>query len=214
MNIAQIKQLQTTDGWIDCSGQIKEIKEIKQRTKSNLSKTPGQKYNVQKLVVQDDTDTISLWAYANQQFMSGQIVSIHGMVKEYQGKRYLDYCDIKTDPNTSQNTQQTPPQPAQATNYQPPAPQGKKEPDWDAKDLRMARMNALTNSTKLVCLMLEAGETKPPDVALIAKTAEMIVNYIYKGLPSLTKPEQQQANSNVELCGDCGQPRPCDCIPF
>ena len=90
MNIAQLKQLQTVDGWVDFAGQIKEVKEIKKRTKSNLSKTPGQPYNVQKLIVQDETDIISLWAYANQQFLQGQIVTIRGMLKEFQNVRYLD----------------------------------------------------------------------------------------------------------------------------
>jgi hypothetical protein len=120
MNIAQIKQLQAVDGWVDFPAQIKEIKEIRQRTKSNLSKTPGQPYNVQKLFVQDETDTIGLWAYANQTFMVGQIVNIHGMVKEFQGNRYLDFCELKQNgQNTAQNIPQAPqnaPQPTKAGN--------------------------------------------------------------------------------------------------
>lgn len=161
MNIAQIKQLTTLDGWIDCSAQIKEVKEIKQRTKSNLSKTPGQAYNIQKLVVQDDTDTIGLWAYANQQFMPGQIVSVHGMVKEYQNKRYLDYCDIKTDTNTyqaPQNPQQAPSQPAQSTN---PPQQGN---------------NDVGIRTGLVCAYISSGK-KP-----LAEDIEYWMKYCKTGI--------------------------------
>lgn len=175
MNITQIKQLQTVDGWIDCNAQIKEVKEIKQRTKSNLSKTPGQKYNVQKLVIQDDTDIIGLWAYANQQFMSGQIVSIHGMVKEYQNKRYLDYCDIKTDINTQQNNQQTPSHPAQATNV----------PQMGNNDVEIRKC--------VVCALL-ARENKP-----LAENVEYWMEYIKTGVDASlpgNKPMEKQPEDN------------------
>ena len=201
MNIAQIKQLQTVDGWIDCNAQIKEVKDIKQRTKSNLSKTPGQKYNVQKLVIQDDTDTISLWAYANQQFMPGQIVSIHGIVKEYQNKRYLDYCDIKTDINTQQNTQQAPSQPAQPTNYQPPAP-----PPPQGMSQQDAASFAINAAARIFG---EAPKEMPANEAanLLIQIAEPIKNWI------LGKQEQYQANPG--WVGDDPEPTPDDSdIPF
>ena len=202
MNITQIKQLQTVDGWIDCNAQIKEVKEIKQRTKSNLSKTPGQKYNVQKLVIQDDTDIISLWAYANQQFMPGQIVSVHGMVKEYQNKRYLDYCDIKTDTNTQQNNQQAPSQPAQATNYQPPAPQ---EPDWDAIAEGKVRCNVL-------CAMLQGGITV--DYPEVLEHTAFIMSGIDTRKISNPDPSIQNEPIEAQFCDECRNLKEeCTCKP-
>lgn len=68
--------------------------------------------------------------------------------------------------------------------------------DWDAKDLRMARMNALTNSTRLICLIAEANKdymdkpTEDPTLLhLIRKSAEVLVIYIYNGLPAGQKSE-------------------------
>lgn len=209
MNIAQIKQLQTVDGWIDCGAQIKEVKEIKQRTKSNLSKTPGQAYNVQKLVVQDETDTIGLWAYANQQFLPGQVITIHGMVKEYQNKRYLDYCDIKTDQNTHQNTQQAPSQPTQATNkpynalHSPqPYSQGKKEPDWDAITEGKVRHGIL-------CAMLQGGVSVDyPEV--LRHTVFVMTG---KDPNSIPEPDPSIQN-NPDYVGDEPPPPTDDNIPF
>ena len=112
----------------------------------------------------------------------------------YQSKAYVGYSGF-----WNSQAQVAPPQNApQATPQVARSATTPKDVDWDAKDLRMARMNALTNSTKLVCLMLEAGETKPPDVALIAKTAELIVNYIYNGL-------QKDA---VKQASDAAKPSP------
>lgn len=112
MLISQVKQLTAVDGWIDFNGQIKECKEIKQRTKSQMSQNPGQQYNVQKLVIVDDTDSISGWAYADKQFLPGMRVSVHGQLKDYKGVKYFDYADVKT-PQSSQNNA---PQPAQSNN--------------------------------------------------------------------------------------------------
>lgn len=206
MNITQIKQLQTVDGWIDCNAQIKEVKEIKQRTKSNLSKTPGQKYNVQKLVIQDDTDIISLWAYANQQFMPGQIVSVHGMVKEYQNKRYLDYCDIKTDTNTPQNPQQAPSPPTQATNYQPPAPQGMSQ-----QDAASFAINAAAR------IFGEAPKEMPANEAakLLIQIAEPIKEWIL-GKQYKANPNQSSQNGPIEaeFCDECRNLKEeCTCNP-
>jgi hypothetical protein len=112
MLISQVKQLTAVDSWVDFNGQIKECKEIKQRTKSQMSQNPGQQYNVQKLVIIDGSDSISGWAYADKQFLPGMRVSVHGQLKEYQGKRYFDYADVKTQQSAQQGVQQA----AQATN--------------------------------------------------------------------------------------------------
>lgn len=108
-----------------------------------------------------------------------------------------------------QDTSQNPPQPAQATNHQQPAPQGKKEPDWEAKDLRMARMNSLTNSTKLICLMAEAnkdiditGKDREGLVNLVTQTADILLHYIYNGL---AKKQDSKQNSPIkaQFCDAC-----------
>lgn len=88
--------------------------------------------------------------------------------------------------------QQAPQQPAQATrtplvNWETKAPQV----DWDAKDLRIARMNALTNATAIFTLMKDVlsnlGNQSPDGVAqAVQNTAELYIKYIYEGPP---KPE-------------------------
>lgn len=190
MNISEIKQLPNVDGWIDCNAQIKEVKEIKQRTKSNLSKTPGQKYNVQKLIIQDNTDIISLWAYATQQFVPDQNIEVHGMVKEYQGKRYLDYCDIKTNTNTyqaPQNSPQAPPQPAQPTNSPQPTPQ-----QDDAS--KIVRDN-------VVCSFIQSGELKLDDLSIDVATA---INKWVKFILTNISPNQSENSPTKDLfCEGC-----------
>jgi len=104
MTIAEIKQLQAVDGWIDFSGQITKVGELKTRTKANK--------NMQKLKIRDNTDEIGVWVYATQQFLPSQTISANGMLKEYQGIRYIDYAKL-TD---GQNAPQAPQQPAPASN--------------------------------------------------------------------------------------------------
>ena len=121
--------------------------------------------------------------------------------------------------------QQAPSQPAQATNEQQSAPQGKKEPDWDAKDLRMARMNALTNSTRLICLIAETNKEyteNPTDdptlLKLITKSAEILVNYIYNGLTKKQTPDSNQSQNNpieAQFCDKCRNLKEeCTCVSF
>ena len=60
--------------------------------------------------------------------------------------------------------------------------------DWDAKDLRMARMSGLNNATRLVCLLAEMEKdvaylpnaSASPDT--IKTVAAEFVDYIYNGL--------------------------------
>lgn len=138
-----------------------------------------------------------------------------------QGQVYTGYSGFwQSGTQVNQNAQQAPQQPAQATNYQSLAPQTKKEPDWDAKDLRMARMNALTNSTKLICLMAESNVEKDTDkdrdrlVNLVTFTAEIIVNYIYKGLSKKLAPEKPQYQANPNWIGENPPPPTDDQVPF
>lgn len=71
-----------------------------------------------------------------------------------------------------QNAQQGPQQPAQR-------PNGTKGVDWDAKDLRNARMNGLNNATALVCLMGDL--TEEASIEMCERIANRFVAYIYKG---------------------------------
>ncbi len=120
-----------------------------------------------------------------------------------------------------QGTQQAP----QTTNPQQPAPQGKNEPDWDAKDLRMARMNSLTNSTKLICLIAEAnkdidvkGKDREGLVNLVTQTADILLHYIYNGLTKKQAPDSNQSIQNeptkAQFCDGCRNLKEeCTCNP-
>lgn len=129
-----------------------------------------------------------------------------------QGQQLVGYCLDKL-PEGGQavpQSNQAPPQNAQQAPQQ--AAQGTKasgDVDWDAKDLRQARMNGLNNATRLVCLMAEAGTVKSPDVALITLTAESIVYYIYNGLfkQNVVKQAAAAATPNPAMGGE-------DDIPF
>lgn len=177
MNISEIKQLATTDGWVDFSGTIIKVGEIKTRTKSQMSKNAGQQYNVQKITIQDNTDNIGVWAYADKQYLPTQSATGNGMLKEYEGKRYIDYATVKISPQQPA-PQNIPPQPQQA--LQPPKTP---EVDWDAKDLRNARMNALNNATQLVCLVAEMSKNGDElNDLTVRQVATVFVDYIYKGL--------------------------------
>ena len=90
-----------------------------------------------------------------------------------------------------QNTQQAPSQPAQATNYQPPAQiQVKKEPDWDAIAEEKVRCNVL-------CAMLQGGITVDyPEV--LEHTA-----FIMSGIDTRKIPEPDQSiQNNPDYVGD------------
>ena len=53
--------------------------------------------------------------------------------------------------------------------------------DWDAKDLRIARMNALTNSTKLIELIgVPEGASKEEVLVLVKTLTNELVEFIYE----------------------------------
>jgi hypothetical protein len=147
MNIQNIKELETVEGWVEFVAIIQECKEIKGRVKSNLSKSPGEAYNVQKLSVSDITGQIGIWAIINQtfQFLPGQQVKVNGMVKEYQGKRYLDFCRMtlmQEVQSTPQNSPQMPQNPPQGTNAYQDAQQAINQPKDDYQVIRSYAVNA------------------------------------------------------------------------
>ncbi len=87
------------------------------------------------------------------------------------------------------------------------APQGPQEPaggakedepvDWDAKDLRQARMNGLNNATRLMVMLAEMNKTNmaPND---IKKVAAEYVDYIYNGIQGGSLPNNYDA-ANQEM---------------
>lgn len=78
----------------------------------------------------------------------------------------------------------TEPPPGSRYEYQPQSPKGKK-PDWDAKDLRIAKGCALNNATAFVIAIAEAlKDSNVLDVGEIKKVANAFVDYIYA--PKLT----------------------------
>jgi hypothetical protein len=121
MNIAQIKQ-QPVDSWVDFAGTILETKDIKQRVKSQMSKTPGETYYTQKLSVGDESGKISVHAYWQQgtQFQAQQKITIRGQLKDFNGNLYIDYATVKPFGIAPPQAQQA----SQPTTGQPKASQG------------------------------------------------------------------------------------------
>ncbi len=90
--------------------------------------------------------------------------------------------------------------------------------DWDAKDMRNARMAGLKAATQLICLMAEMMKIEvSPNT--IKKTAAEFVDYIYNGLGAseqagnlLGKPPEG-VQTNPDWVGP-DPPPPSDDIPF
>lgn len=176
MNIQQIKQLPAVDGWVDFNGQITKVGELKQRIKSQMSKTPGKQYNVIKLQIADNSDQIGVWAYADQRFLPNEKVTVRGVLKEFSNIRYIDYANVKSSQATGTSIL---PQAQEAIQQAAQRPNGKQEVSqdvWEGKDLRMARMNALNRAVELWL----AGKTPFGDCSLL-DTADLLVHYIYNG---------------------------------
>ena len=233
MNIAQIRQLDIGMKGIACSGKVTWVNEAK-----NIVGTSGagNDYDFwsQFIVIKDDTDKIGVSVTIESDERSvrkGEIITIENAeLQEYikDGKSNLK-LQGKVRTVSPQNTQQAPSPPAQPTNYQQPVPhytsQGKKEPDWDAKDLRMARMNSVTNSTKLICLMAEVnkdiditGKDRERLVNLVTQTADIILHYIYNGLTKKQVPDSNQSVQNnpieAQFCDECRNLKEeCTCNP-
>jgi len=78
---------------------------------------------------------------------------------------------------TDQNASQVPQQASQS-------PNDKKDVDWDAKDERNARMNALNNATAMLCLCAQVSNNIATYLGtdMVEKTANEFFRYIYNGL--------------------------------
>ncbi|MCK5016922.1 MAG: hypothetical protein KAS32_07600 [Candidatus Peribacteraceae bacterium] len=119
----------------------------------------------------------------------------------YKFKKHYDTPYQQRGQSTPQNPQQAPSRPAQGTNYQQPAPQGKKEPNWDA----IAR-GKVRNS--VVCAFIGA----PIDAMPSIKDMEYWVDYIMTGID----PNQSKQNNSVEaqFCDECRNLKEeCTCKP-
>ena len=213
MNISAIKQLDVGMSGIVCSGVIKY-----EKLPRNINgETNGEPWSfwTQFVVIEDSTDSI------------GANVRVGGLdQKLHKGYKYtLENCKLDSyikDNKTMLSLQgrlgpgNAPQAPSQAAG----AAQSTKDVDWDAKDKRMARMGGLNNATRLICLLAEAGKIDSPDVNLITKTAELMVNYIYNGLSKPRNAVKAAAKAAEELGDhyDGSQPTPGepneDDIPF
>lgn len=127
--------------------------------------------------------------------------------KTQQGQPYTGYSGFWNDKAqvAPQNTQQAPPQPAQGTNYQPPAPQGKKEPDWDAIDA-IAEGKVRHG---ILCAMLQGGFSV--DYLEVLRHTVFVMTGIDPD--SVPNPDPSITN-NPNYVGDDPPPTGDDNIPF
>ncbi len=152
MTIAELKQLQAVDDWVDFSAQVIELKETKVRTKKNRLMT--------KVRLKDETDEIGAWLYADlQQIILNQFITANGMLKEYQDTRYIDYATVKATQAAPQNAQQGVSQSAGQA-------KGKEKVDWDAIAQGKVRCNVL-------CAMRQGGQE--PDYDEVLRDTQFIM---------------------------------------
>ncbi len=182
MKIAMLKQECSDGDKATITGKVKWIGEVATHEGSQGM------FKTQSLLVADGEQTddkqnsIFCDFYADKctyDDMKGKEITVQGVVNVYQGKTSMKSCKIKGQ-NAAQNTQQGRSQPAQGQKPDKPV-------DWDAKDFRYARMNGLSNATRLICLIAEADKDFANSggdalVSFVKKTANIFVEYIYKGL--------------------------------
>lgn len=196
MNLLQIKQLQIVDGWVDFSAQIIEVKESKVRTQKNRLMT--------KVKLKDETDEISAWLYTDkQQFVPNQIITANGMLKEYQNIRYIDYATVKSAQPAPQNAQQGTPQATGQAN-------GKKEVDWDAKELREKRGYAIRDAVLVKTTLASVSNNIATHLSenSIFELVEKFVKYVYNGI------EGKGGQPNPDYVGDNPSPPEDSDVPF
>lgn len=160
MNIQQIKNLTTVDGWVDFENcQIIEVKESKPRTKKNRMMT--------KVKLSDTTDIISAWLYTDtQQITLNQVISGNGMLKEYQRIRYLDYASIG-----SQQSQQAPQQAPQAAQQAARRPNPPQNVSRDARSISIERQCAF----KAACTKAHGTAMTDNEIINLAKAGQYFI---------------------------------------
>ncbi len=174
------------DEWVEFSGRIIKIGEMKNRVKSAQSKQAGQQYTSIALTIQDMSGQIKVWAYADKQFLPAQELNIEGMLKEYNNVKYIDYatavlCGQQLPPASepyvaSENTQQAAPQPAQAPQN---APQATNPPPVDYEAKERAKVDGMCRTT-LICSIINHGGVDEYD-SVAVETIEGIVRYMVDG---------------------------------
>lgn len=172
MDISQIKELGAIDGWVDFAGQIIEIKESKQRTKKNRLMT--------KAKIADQTNNIGAWIYTDRTpIVLNQMIQANGMLREFQGIRYIDYATI----NSGQQAAQQAPQPLRQAAQQPIAPQN----DRNTSIERQAAFKA-------ACEYCGRAGLEPQRIIDVAKAGHYFIatgndiNDIPEPDPSITEP--------------------------
>ena len=208
MTISELKQLSATDGWVDFSGQIIKVGEIKQRTKSEMSKTPGERYNVQKLSIADKTDNISVWAYATIQFLPNQNVKVRGMLKEYEGVRYIDYAKVEIGASTAQPPAQNAPQGVPQPRQSPQAAKGVSQypkdemskREWNDKEMREKRGYAIRDAVLVKTTLASVSQNIATHLSedIILALAERFVEYVYRGLPKGGQPNPAESKKMAD----------------
>lgn len=174
MNIQNIKETVPIDSRVEFVATILECKEIKTKTKSEMSQSPGEQYNIQKLKVKDATGQISVWAFVNKtfQFLPGQQVKISGIVKEHMNQKYLHYCQLtlmQGPQNAPQNSSQTPQTTPQSTNAYQNAQQAVNQ--LQQGDILRVRTLAMEMSVSLIC----SGKI---EYSYLFDQADDFINYI------------------------------------
>ena len=135
----------------------------------------------------------------------------------YQGQPYTGYSGFwKSTAQVNQQPQPTAPQQAQQGPSQPAQkPNDTQKVDWDAKDLRNARMNSLNNATLFITKLAEVTQNATwLSREQISKVANSFVDYIYNGLMPTekytqkpqTEVENVKANSSDALQLDIKNP--------
>lgn len=182
MKIALVKQECQNGDKASIAGKVAWIGEIKQ-----IESSQGD-FCVQSLLVADGPQTAdkanSIFCDFNtdkggwDQYKNRNI-SLRGTVNIYGDKISLRSCR----PTKAQAPQPAPQ--AASGGQQATKDEGvdKKGVDWDAKDLRMARMCGLKNATALVCLLAEMTQNDASlNIDHIKGVAADFVDYIYNGV--------------------------------
>lgn len=117
----------------------------------------------------------------------------------------------KYNPQYQQGQQQNAPQ---APSRVAGTSNASKDVDWDAKDLRMARMSGLSNATKLMCILAEMVRQEISS-DIIKKCAAEYVDYIYNGIKRKSEqPTAERGQPNPNYVGNNPPPTGDDDIPF
>ncbi len=138
---------------------------------------------------------------------------VYNYFRKYNPKYPQDQAAQKGSFDGAGAYQPAPQQPRQAPSQAAQSSNTKEDVDWDAKDLRQARMNSLNNATRLICLLAEMTKNDASlNVDHVKGVASEFVDYIYSGL----KKKPQGGDPNPEYCGEggTGEPMPKDSIPF